>query len=135
MINADQKQIHADFIYSDLTYIVRGCFFSVFNELGFGHKENVYHKALKKEFENLLIPFQSEKGLPVTYKGEIVGSHRPDFLIDHKLIIELKAVEYIQRQYEYQLLHYLKTTGYNLGLLVNFGSPKLYIKRFVRTKS
>jgi GxxExxY protein len=133
MINTDNKQIHTDLLYKDLTYRVRGCIFTVYNELGFGHKEDVYHKALAKEFNSLHIPYKTETGLQVNYKGEVVGNYRPDFLIDDKIIIELKAVEYMPKLYETQLLHYLKTTGYSLGLLVNFGSTKLYIKRLIWT--
>ena len=134
MIHADQKQINTDLLYTDLTYNVRGCIFKVYNQLGFGHKEDVYQKALQLELVSNNIAFSSETSLSVKYKQKAVGIYRPDFLIEDKLIVELKAVEFMPQQYETQLLHYLKTTGYSLGLLVNFGSPKLYIKRFVWTK-
>lgn len=124
MINTDKE-----LIYADLTYKV----FNVFNELGFGHKETVNQKALIKELKDIGLPFKTEFPLNVKYKGEHVGNYRPDFLIDEKVIIELKSVDFMPKKYEIQLLHYLKTTGYSLGLLINFGSPKLYIKRLVWT--
>lgn len=130
MISTDNK-----LIYADLTYRIRGAIFNVYNELGYGHKEEVYQKALAKEFENLTIPYQREKNLSVQYKGEHVGNYRPDFVIDDKVIIELKAVEFMPKTFETQLLHYLKTTGFQLGLLVNFGSPKLNIRRLIWTPS
>ena len=129
MINTDKK-----LIYADLTYKIRGAIFVVYNTLGFGHKEHVYHKALIKELAELKIPHEDEASLGVKYKGETVGNYRADLVIDEKIIIELKAVEFMPKVYETQLIHYLKTTGFQLGLLVNFGAPKLQIKRLVWTK-
>lgn len=126
MINTDQK-----LIYADITYKVRGAVFTVYNQLGHGHKEQVYQKALEREFMEIDLPFKREASLNVSYKNEIVGNYRPDFTIDDKIIIELKAVEFMPKTFETQLLHYLKTTGYQLGLLVNFGAPCLTIKRLV----
>jgi len=128
-INTDQKKL----IYADLTYGIRGCIFNVYNELGYGHKEKVYQKALVREFTDNNISHKREKSVGVEYKGELVGNYRPDFVVENKIIIELKAVEFMPKTYEEQLAQYLKTTKYKLGLLVNFGSPKLYIKRLVWT--
>ena len=130
MIDADNK-----LIYADLTYKVRGCIFNVYNTLGHGHKEQVYQKALEKELTSQEVPFKREVNLPVIYKDEKVGNYRPDFVIDDKVIIEIKAVEFMPKSYEQQLTHYLKSTNYELGLLVNFGTPKLQIKRLVWTGS
>jgi len=118
-------------LYADLTFQIRKACFNVYNQLGFGHKEQVYQKALIKEFNELKLPYKKEVRLSVNYKGEIVGSYRPDFVIDNKIIIEIKAVEFLPKTFEQQLLHYLKSTKYELGLLINFGSTKLYIKRFI----
>ena len=132
MINTDtNKKIYTDLLYADITYKVRGAFFNVYNELGFGHKEQVYQKALVKEFTELTIPFKRELNIKVKYKGEAVGNYIPDFVIDEKIVIEIKAVEWMVKSFETQLLHYLKSTGFKLGILVNFGSPKLYIKRLI----
>lgn len=137
MIYTDKKQIYTDrkLLYADLTYKVRGAIFTVYNELGFGHKENIYQKALIKEFETLSISYKQEVGLDVKYKGDIVGKYRPDFVIEDKIIIELKSVEFMPKSYEEQLVHYLKTTGFSLGLLVNFGSSRLHIKRLIWTNN
>ena len=120
-------------IYAELTYKVRGALFAVYNELGFGHKEQVYQKALASEFVNAKILYQREKSLDVKYKNSVVGSYKPDFIVDDKLVLELKAVEFMPKSYETQLINYLKTTQFQLGLLVNFGAPKLYIKRLIWT--
>jgi GxxExxY protein len=127
------KRINTDLLYADLTYKIRGALFTVYNELGYGHKESVYQSALISELQSAKIPFEKEKSLDVFYKNDIVGNYRPDIVVDDKIIIELKAVEYMPNNYENQILHYLKTTGYSVGLLVNFGTPKLYIKRLVWT--
>ena len=126
-------KINADLIHSDITYGIRGAIFDVFNELGFGHKENLYQKALAQEFNARRIPYEQEADLKVAYKGTDIGTYRPDFVIDGKVILEIKALEIMPKRFESQLIHYLKTTGFNLGLLVNFGSPNLYIKRLVWT--
>ena len=123
----------AKLLYSELTYKIRRAIFNVYNCLGYGHKETVYQKSLAKEFKDIGLSFQQEPTLKVKYKGEEVGTYRPDFVIDNKVIIELKAVEFIPKSYENQLLHYLKSTKYNLGLLVNFGSPRLIIRRLLWT--
>lgn len=124
-----------ELLYEKLTYKIRRALFNVYNNLGYGHKETVYQKALAKEFKDMNLPYQKESILKVKHKGETVGTYRPDFVIDNKVIIELKAVEFIPKSFENQLLHYLKSTKYNLGLLVNFGSPKLTIKRFLWTNN
>ncbi len=132
MIFTDKnKRIDTDLLYADLAYKVRGAIFTVYNELGFGHKENIYQKALIKEFETLNIPYKQEVGLDVKYKGDIIGKYRPDFSIEDKIIIELKSVEFMPKSYEEQLVHYLKTTGFSLGLLVNFGNKSCQLKRVV----
>lgn len=136
MIYTDKKnKIITDnkLIYADLTYQIRGAIFNVYNTLGYGHKEQVYQKALEKELKETKIPYKKEASLNVSYKNEIVGNYRPDFVIDDKVIVELKAVEFVPKTFETQLLHYLKTTGYELGLLVNFGAPRLAIRRLVWT--
>lgn len=138
MIYTDKKKKiytdgKADLLYSNLTYRVRGALFAVYNELGYGHKESLYQKALVAEFESISLPYKREVPLKVTYKGEQVGNYRPDFLIDDKVVLEIKAVEFIPKTFETQLVNYLKATDFELGMLVNFGSSKLYIKRLINT--
>lgn len=122
-------------LYAELTYKVRGSFFTVYNNLGYGHKEQVYQKALEIEFKRQNVPYKREVNVDVFYSDEVVGHYRPDFIIDGKILIELKAVEFMHKSFETQLIHYLKSTKFNVGVLVNFGSEKLYIKRLVWTTS
>ena len=74
---------------------------------------------------------ENQVPIVVSYKGEVVGEYTADILVEDKVILELKAVEKIQKVYEAQLLNYLKATGIKVGLLVNFKHPKAEIKRFV----
>ena len=122
-----------DFFYEGLSYKIRGCAFKVYNTLGFGHKENIYQEALEIEFKNSKINFDKEKALPVIYNGEKVGIYKPDFIIDNRIIIEIKAVPSMPKDYETQLTNYLKGTNYKLGFLINFGNYKLDIRRRVWT--
>jgi GxxExxY protein len=121
-------------LYEELTFKVRKAIFNVYNTLGYGHKENVYQKAVEKEFIYLEIPFKSQENIDVVYRGEKVGLYRPDFIVEDKIIIEIKAIEFVPKTCEAQLFHYLKSTTYKIGFLVNFGSNKLFLKRFIWTK-
>ena len=133
MSNLPKLKTNQELIYSDLTYKIRKALFNVYNTLGFGHKESVYQKALEKEFIEMKIPYEKEQSLNVSYRNQVIGTYRPDFVIDQKVILELKAVELMPKTFEIQLLHYLKTTGFKLGLLINFGAPRLFIKRLIWT--
>ena len=123
------RKMKSEYLYRDLTYKIRGAFFEVYNILGTGFKEDVYHKALKKEFESEQILFIEKKRLNIFYKGEKVGIYEPDFIVDEKIIIEIKAVFNMPSIFEKQLYYYLKGTKYKLGFLVNFGADKLDIRR------
>jgi len=128
-----QRNKVQDFLYEDLSYKIRGCAFRIYNVLGFGHKEVVYQKALAVEFERASIPFEREKILPVIYESKKVGTYKPDFVVEDKVLIELKAVPFMPKDYETQLTYYLKGSDFSLGFLINFGSTKLDIRRRVWT--
>lgn len=120
-------------LYEELSYKLRGCFFNVYNKLGFGHKEEVYQRALMEEFKINNIIFEREKILSIKYNNKQIGNYRPDFVIEDKIILEIKAVEFIPKVFENQLVRYLQATDYQLGFLINFGSPKLQIIRKIWT--
>ena len=129
------KRLVKDLLYEDLTYKIQGCFYKVYNTLGFGHKETVYQKALAKEFQRQGISFEAEKALSIFYLGEKVGVYRPDFVVEKKVIVEVKSMKFLPTEAEEQLIHYLKGTGFKLGFLVNFGAKRLEIKRRIWSKS
>ncbi len=118
-----------DLLYKDLAYTMVGCFYAVYNELGPGHKEQIYHKALALEFKSKGISFDDKKRLKVKYKGQEIGIYEPDFIIEDKIIVEIKSLLQIPSVSEKQLYYYLRGTNYKLGYLVNFGAEKLDIKR------
>lgn len=120
-----------NFLCEDISYKIRGACFTVHNNLGGGHKESIYQKALAIEFKKLGIKFEREKSLTINYENENIGVYRPDFVIDNEIIIELKAVDFIPKSYEVQLLNYLKSTKLPLGFLINFGPQKVEIRRRV----
>ena len=125
------KKIVDDLLYKDLAYKIVGCFYEVYNQLGPGFKESVYHKALSIEFDLQNIPYEEEKRISIKYKGKSAGSYTPDFLVDKKVIVEIKAVDFMPKLYETQLYYYLKGTDYKLVYIVNFGGPKIDIRRRV----
>ena len=116
---------------NDLTYQIRGAVFEVNRILGFGFLEKVYEKALIIELLVRGLRAESQVPINVSYKNEVVGEYFADIVVEGQVIIELKAVDQLQKIHEAQLLNYLKATGYKMGLLINFTHPKAEIKRFV----
>jgi GxxExxY protein len=103
----------------------------VYNKLGPGLREETYKRALIKEFGRNNIPFVKEKVVPIKYDNEVIDEYRIDLIAFDKIILELKATAEIHPLFEAQLFSYLKVAELKLGLLVNFGSNKLFIKRLV----
>lgn len=127
----------SDLIYPDESYAVVGAAFDVYNEKGCGFLEPVYHDALEIEFGLRKIPFRHEPVLPLTYKGfPLKHCYSPDFTCWDKIVVELKACGKLTDEHTAQVLNYLNATGYELGLLLNFGHhPKLEYKRIVRSST
>jgi GxxExxY protein len=121
----------AEIIYKDLSYEIVGCFYRAYNTLGPGHKDEIYHKALAIEFENKKLSIESKKKIKIEYEGKEIGVYQPDFIIEKKIIVEIKSVLLMPKVFEKQLYYYLKASGYKVGYLVNFGSDKIDIKRRV----
>jgi len=126
-----EEKTESKLLYADLTYKVRGAIFEVKKRLGFGHKENIYQKALAEEFKKQDIAFEQEKEIPIKYDDKKIGVYRPDFIIEDKIILELKALSFIGKTEKTQAWTYLKGSDYKLLLLINFGSGDLDIQRFV----
>jgi len=113
------------FLYKDLTYQLIGAAMEVHRKLGPGFLESVYEKAFAHELTLKKISFKRQQILTVHYKGVSVGEFRADFVIDGKVIVELKAVKKLLPAHEAQLINYLKATGLRVGLLFNFSAPSL----------
>ena len=136
-MTTDKKQMIADEkqgLYSGLTYDIIGALYEVHKELGAVHKENIYQEAVAIELKLRNLPFEREKTLPVKFKGQKIGAYRPDFIVDEKVILELKAVPAVTKEMLDQIYYYIRGTKYSLVLLANFGTPKLTIKRRIYTK-
>lgn len=131
-MNAD-NQSNEILIYSDLTYGIIGSCFEVHNEKGNGYLEAVYQECLEIELASKGIPFEAQKPLRLTYKGKPLQQHYiVDFLINEKIILEIKAVKTLNDEHRAQVINYLKSTGMELGLLINFGSfGRIQHERFI----
>lgn len=110
-----------DILYHDKTDKIINCFFKVYNRLGFGFLEKVYHNALLIELEKCGFNLQSQGQIKVYYDDKQVGEYFPDIIVDECIIIENKAVECLCKDHECQLINYLKSTNIEVGLLLNFG--------------
>ena len=105
----------------EMTGQIIGAFYDVFNELRYGFLESVYAGALEVEFRERRIPYVRELPLEVVYKGRVVGTYRADFFVAGQVIVEIKATRQLHDADRRQLLHYLRATGQEVGLLLHFG--------------
>jgi GxxExxY protein len=118
------------------TYAIIGAAMEVHRVLGCGFLEPVYQKALAVEFTNRTIPCRRETSFPVFYKDvKLDVPYRPDFICFDNVVVELKALARISGIEESQVINYLKVTGYEIGLLLNFGARSLEYRRFVLSRS
>ena len=108
----------------------------VHRQLGCGFLEPVYQEALAIEFTNREIPFVREVKLSLAYKGQpLQTKYSPDFICFDSVVVELKALNRMSGTEEAQVINYLKATGHEVGLLINFGTRSLEHRRFVLSKS
>ncbi|NOQ66156.1 MAG: GxxExxY protein [Desulfobacterales bacterium] len=115
----------------DVTYAINGAVFEVNKILGPGFLEKVYENAMLVELSKRGIKAESQVPINVSYKDQQVGEYVADLFVEDKVIVELKTVNQLEKIHEAQLLNYLKATGINVGLLVNFRHEKAEIKRQV----
>jgi len=117
-----------------LTEKIIGAAYSVANILGFGFLEKVYENALAVELKALGMKVEQQKPVSVFYKGVNVGDYIADLLVEDSVLIELKSVKNLSDIHKSQLLNYLVATNKSVGLLINFGSPRIEIKRVLNSK-
>jgi GxxExxY protein len=118
--------------YEDLTNKIIGCAYKVFNKLGFGFLESVYQNALLIELEREGLEATKEEPITVYYDAIIVGYFKSDIIVNKIIILELKSVQNLIKEFEVQLVNYLTATKLDVGLLINFGPKGVEIKRKVR---
>ncbi|MCK5123270.1 MAG: GxxExxY protein [Candidatus Pacebacteria bacterium] len=114
--------------HNDLTKKIIGCFYNVYNSLGYGFLEKVYENSFALELKQNGLFTVQQMPIKVSYKEQPVGDYFADLVVANKIILELKAQEVLAPENEAQLLNYLKATEYEVGLLLNFGK-KPEIKR------
>jgi GxxExxY protein len=117
--------------FEDLSKKIIGAAIKVHRELGPGFLESIYEEALKVEFSEQGLHFDSQKEIKIEYLGVEVGTHRLDLIVENEIIVELKAVKELGDIHFVQLRSYLKATSLKVGLLLNFSKPTLEVKRVV----
>ena len=121
--------INESYKYSDLTGKIIGCAMKVHGTLGNGFQEMIYQKCLAIEIGRQGLKFSKELEMEIYYEGISVGTRRVDFLVDSKIMVELKAVSILNDIHFAQALNYLEAYKLDTGLLINFGSKSLEFKR------
>ena len=122
-----------EIVYKEESYRIMGACFEAYKEMGCGFLEAVYQECLEMEFAAQGIPFVPQAELGLKYKGRVLKQiYVPDFICFDKIILEIKAVTELSDVHRAQVHNYLKSTGFKLGLLVNFGHyPKVEYERIV----
>jgi GxxExxY protein len=120
--------------HGDITETVIGCAFEVINELGSGFLESVYEKAMILALRERGLAANEQYPINLTFRGQSVGEFYADILVQGVVLVELKAAKSLAPEHQAQIINYLKATGIEVGLLINFGTPKLEYKRLTRTK-
>jgi len=119
-----------EYKHKELTSEIISAAHTVHNKLGYGFLEKVYHNSLFIELKKRGYRVEFEKPAEVMYDNQVVGEFCADLLVENKVIVEVKAVDKYISAFEAQLLNYLKATGIDVGLIVNFG-PSVQVKRMV----
>lgn len=114
------KRTRKDLVYPELSYKIVGCLFEAYKKLGAGRREHIYQRAVAEEFKLKNISFKEQAYFPVSYNKTHIGKEYLDFLIEEKIILEIKKGEYFKKQSLDQVLDYLKSTGLVLGIIANF---------------
>jgi len=123
-----------EFLHKDITEKIIGCAMRVHAAIGNGFQEVIYQRALEIEFKETKILFARELNMPVYYKNYDIGERRVDFFVENKIMVELKAVIKLENAHLAQAKNYLEAYNVEVGLLLNFGSISLEIKRIGNNK-
>lgn len=124
----------SDLVYKELSYQIVGILFKVYNELGGGYQEKYYQRALSLELKKLGIDFKEQVMVNLNYDSRSIGRYFLDFVIEDKIVLEIKVAPRFYSRDVKQILAYLGTTGLLLGILVSFGRSELKFKRILKGK-
>jgi len=124
-----------NFLYKDLSYQPLGRFFNIRKNYGPGQKEIIYGNLITESLKDRKIFFAREEAIKIysINSGKSIGIYKPDFVIDNKILLEIKSSRITTKQDEKQLYFYLRNSKYQIGYLINFSTPRLYIKRVIYT--
>ena len=124
-MNADEDRLN------EITEAIIGAAFTVSNTLGSGFLEKVYENALALELRSLGLNTVQQAPIELLYRQECVGEYFADLLVENSVIVELKAIQKLDPTHMAQVMNYLNATGFKIGLLLNFGQPRVEVKRLV----
>ncbi|MGZ5244120.1 MAG: GxxExxY protein [Bacteroidia bacterium] len=127
--------VKPEYLHSELTGKVIGCAMKVHSTLGNGFQELIYQKCLALEMEKQKLQFMREGEMPIFYDNTEVGKRRVDFLVEHKVLVELKAISQLDDVHLAQAINYLEAFKLNTGLLINFGTKSLQFKRLANEQN
>jgi GxxExxY protein len=134
LTNAGRRDETRDFLHADLTALIIGAFYWVFDGLGFGFLESVDKNSLAKVLKSRGLAFERELPVEVWFEGEMVGRFKADFIVEGKVLLEVKASQAIVDSDRKQLMNYLRGSSIEVGLLLHFG-PKAAFERIVYSNS
>jgi GxxExxY protein len=120
-----------DLVHGDLTREIIGAFYDVYNTLGYGFAESVYQHALPIVLSKRGLRSERELPISVLYENRVVGVFRADLVVEERVIVESKVADKIVNVHEMQLVNYLKATGINVGLILNFGPRATFRRMFL----
>ena len=129
-----KELVRKDILHPELSYKIVGCAFDVYNSLGSGHHEKYYQRALSEAFSNQKLSFHQQVHFPLNYKGKVIGRIFLDFLVENKIVVEIKKSERFSKTHIDQVMEYLKLSNLELAILINFGSQGVLFKRIINIK-
>ncbi|MBU0672455.1 MAG: GxxExxY protein [Candidatus Margulisbacteria bacterium] len=124
-----------EIIHKELSYKIVGILYDVFNKLGPGYQEKYYQKAIKMALDYEKIPYLEQVRADLEYKGKFIGRYYIDFVIDHKIVLEIKISTNFSKQAIRQVLGYLRKSRIELGILATFGNESLKYKRILKGRN
>lgn len=123
-----------ELVYPDLSYKIIGIAFKVFNNLGYGHQEKYFQRAIALEFDKAGIKYEKEKEIKLNYNNQCIGKYFLDFLIENKIILELKVVPKFKHIHLKRTLEYLDATKTKLAILIYFTRDGVKYRRIINPK-
>jgi GxxExxY protein len=130
----NKTKIDHRYIYSELSYKIIGALFEVYNTLGHGHPEKTYQRAVAVALKKAGLKFVEQLYVPVVFGGKVVGKNYFDFLIEDKIVLEIKRGDYFVKAHIEQVYQYLISKNLKLGILAYFAPRTVHIKRVVNLR-